>query len=575
MKEEFDLKHYYRGLDGLRTLAILSVILYHLMPEVFKGGFLGVPLFFSISGFLITAPLVKEKQTEGRINFKEFYLKRVKRIYPSLITVIIIVGCVAIFKEKDSNYLLEAASALFGVNNLWQMTNQVSYFDQFKDVNLLKHLWSLSVELQFYLILPIIIQKIVTKKEPVRYLREFFVITSLVSWLVLMIVYLLKGNSTAYYLFSGRFLSFGMGSLVSLYYHQLEKKISLNHSLLTLLLVLVSLFTISDYKSMTYLVGMMGFSALASLLIWGVASQEKMDKLFSNKVFDFIGTRSYDIYLWYYPVIVLYQKYTKWDGSYFLIHLIIQLLILGVLSEFTYNLSRYLVGKRDRKSMIQVLISFEMVCLVSVMIVSGFVISNQMKPVVTKSPQVTVTTKSTTESTTSESATKTVVPEEPKKKTIREVNHLLFLGDSVMLGAESSIYEAFEGKQITFNAVVGKQPYEILTDLSAVDLTGIDTVVIGLGNNGLIRRDEFDQVVRQLSDKNIVFITTTVEMSWQVPSNNLLKEYVKNNKNILLCDWNTYVEQHPENQFFVEDGIHLTVEGQTAYSQEIKDCLAN
>lgn len=575
MKEEFDLKHYYRGLDGLRTLAILSVILYHLMPEVFKGGFLGVPLFFSISGFLITAPLVKEKQTEGRINFKEFYLKRVKRIYPSLITVIIIVGCVAIFKEKDSNYLLEAASALFGVNNLWQMTNQVSYFDQFKDVNLLKHLWSLSVELQFYLILPIIIQKIVTKKEPVRYLREFFVITSLVSWLVLMIVYLLKGNATAYYLFSGRFLSFGMGSLVSLYYHQLEKKISLNHSLLALLLVLISLFTISDYKSMTYIVGMMGFSALASLLIWGVASQEKMDKLFSNKVFDFIGTRSYDIYLWYYPVIVLYQKYTKWDGSYFLIHLIIQLLILGVLSEFTYNLSRYLVGKRDRKSMIQVLISFEMVCLVSVMIVSDFVISNQMKPVVTKSPQVTVTTKSTTESTTSESDTKTVVPEEPKKKRIREVNHLLFLGDSVMLGAESSIYEAFEGKQITFNAVVGKQPYEILTDLSAVDLTGIDTVVIGLGNNGLIRRDEFDQVVKQLSDKNIVFITTTVEMSWQVPSNNLLKEYVKNNKNILLCDWNTYVEQHPENQFFVEDGIHLTVEGQTAYSQEIKDCLAN
>ncbi len=575
MKEEFDLKHYYRGLDGLRTLAILSVILYHLMPEVFKGGFLGVPLFFSISGFLITAPLVKEKQTEGRINFKEFYLKRVKRIYPSLITVIIIVGCVAIFKEKDSNYLLEAASALFGVNNLWQVTNQVSYFDQFKDVNLLKHLWSLSVELQFYLILPIIIQKIVTKKEPVRYLREFFVITSLVSWLVLMIVYLLKGNSTAYYLFSGRFLSFGMGSLVSLYYHQLEKKISLNHSLLALLLVLISLFTISDYKSMTYIVGMMGFSALASLLIWGVASQEKMDKLFSNKIFDFIGTRSYDIYLWYYPVIVLYQKYTKWDGSYFLIHLIIQLLILGVLSEFTYNLSRYLVGKRDRKSMIQVLISFEMVCLVSVMIVSGFVISNQMKPVVTKSPQVTATTKSTTESTTSESATKVVVPEEPKKKTIREVNHLLFLGDSVMLGAESSIYEAFEGKQITFNAVVGKQPYEILTDLSAVDLTEIDTVVIGLGNNGLIRRDEFDQVVKQLSDKNIVFITTTVEMSWQVPSNNLLKGYVKNNKNILLCDWNTYVEQQPENQFFVEDGIHLTVEGQTAYSQEIKDCLAN
>ncbi|MEG2254406.1 MAG: acyltransferase family protein [Vagococcus sp.] len=575
MKEEFDLKHYYRGLDGLRTLAILSVILYHLMPEVCKGGFLGVPLFFSISGFLITAPLVKEKQTEGRINFKEFYLKRGKRIYPSLITVIIIVGCVAIFKEKDSNYLLEAASALFGVNNLWQMTNQVSYFDQFKDVNLLKHLWSLSVELQFYLILPIIIQKIVTKKEPVRYLREFFVITSLVSWLVLMIVYLLKGNVIAYYLFSGRFLSFGMGSLVSLYYHQLEKKISLNHSLLALLLVLISLFTISDYKSMTYIVGMMGFSALASLLIWGVASQEKMDKLFSNKIFDFIGTRSYDIYLWYYPVIVLYQKYTKWDGSYFLIHLIIQLLILGVLSEFTYNLSRYLVGKRDRKSMIQVLISFEMVCLVSVMIVSGFVISNQMKPVVTKSPQVTVTTKSTTESTTSESATKVVVPEEPKKRTIREVKHLLFLGDSVMLGAESSIYEVFEGKQITFNAVVGKQPYEILTDLSAVDLTGIDTVVIGLGNNGLIRRDEFDQVLKQLSDKNIVFITTTVEMSWQVPSNNLLKEYVKNNKNILLCDWNTYVEQHPENQFFVADGIHLTVEGQTAYSQEIKDCLAN
>lgn len=575
-RKERQLKKYYHGLDGLRTIAIIGVILYHLLPDVFKGGFLGVPLFFSISGFLITAPLIEEKKISGRINYKKFYFKRIKRIYPSLLVMLFIVGLIAILLEKDNKYLMEAGSSLLGVNNLWQLSNNVSYFEQFKNLNLLKHLWSLSVELQFYLIMPFIVQSLVNKKNGVNRLREFLVITTLLSWLIMMSVFLFKGNSTVYYLFTARFFSFSMGSLVSILYFNFGLRRTFDRGLITIIFMLFCFIIISDYKALTYLIGMFIFSLLGSLVIWAVVSQPKIDQLLSNKFFEFIGVRSYDIFLWYYPVLALYQKYAKWDGSQPVFHISLQLLIILVLSNFTYHLSRYIVGKREKKNNLKLVIAFECLFLVSVTVVAGNIILNHQKKMelttITSSTKEVVTKKETQDSTTKET-TKTSTTETEELNPKKEVNNLLFLGDSVMLGAEEKINETFNGKNIAIKARVGKQPYEIVTDLEETDLSQYETVIIGVGNNGLVRKNEFDQIVKELANKQLIFITTAVEMAWKVPSNNLLKEYDKNNKNINLLDWDKYVSQHLNDSLLTEDGIHLTLKGQEEYTRLLKEVL--
>ena len=566
------LKKYYHGLDGLRTIAIIGVVLYHLLPNVFKGGFLGVPLFFSISGFLITAPLIEEKKTSEHINYKKFYLKRIKRIYPSMVIMLVVVGLIALIVEKDQGYWMEAISSLLGVNNLWQLNNQVSYFEQFKDLNLLKHLWSLSVELQFYLIMPLIVGKFVNKKNGVNRLREFLVIMTLLSWLIMMTVFLFKGNSTVYYLFTARFFSFSMGSIVSILYFNHNLKRNFNHSLVTIGLMLIALFVISDYKSSTYLVGMFAFSLLGAFTIWSVVSNDKIDQLFSNKFFQFIGLRSYDIFLWYYPVLALYQKYVKWDGSLPTFHITVQLLIILALSNFSYYLSQYIVGKREKKNTLQLVIAVECLFLVGITVTAGTMILNHQKETkieVATSSSSSEISKNITKEPEPKKETETTTKPEPKK----EVNSILFLGDSVMLGAEEKIKETFNGKQLEVKARVGKQPYEILTDLEETDLTQYEMVVIGVGNNGLVRKNEFDQIVNELENKRIIFVTTAVEMPWKVPSNNILKEYDKNNKNIELFDWDTYVAQHPNEGLLEEDGIHLTLRGQEEYTRLLKEVI--
>ncbi|HCM90407.1 MAG TPA: acyltransferase [Vagococcus sp.] len=574
VRKEIQLKKYYHGLDGLRTIAIIGVILYHLLPDIFRGGFLGVPLFFSISGFLITAPLIEEKTKSNCVNYKSFYLKRIKRIYPSLLVMIIIVGLIAILIEKDYKYLMEAGSSLLGVNNLWQLSNKVSYFEQFKDLNLLKHLWSLSVELQFYLMMPFIVQYLVNKKNGVTRLREFLVIATLLSWLIMMSVFLFKGNSTVYYLFTARFFSFSMGSLVSILYFNFDLKRTFSRSIITIILMLGCFVLISDYKASTYLIGMFIFSLLGSLVIWAVVSQPKIDQLLSNKFFEFIGIRSYDIFLWYYPVLALYQKYAKWDGSLPVFHISLQLLIILVLSNFTYYLSQYMVGKRGKKNNFKLIIALECLFLVGMVVVtSNFMLNNlketQLKTItnstekeVVKEKNREIVTKETTQFSTTE-----------KVESKKEVNNLLFLGDSVMLGAEEKISEIFNGKNIAIKARVGKQPYEIVTDLEETDLTQYEIVIIGVGNNGLVRKNEFDQIVKELDNKQIIFITTAVELAWKVPSNNLLKEYDKNNKNISIFDWDIYVNQHPNDGLLEEDGIHLTLKGQEEYTQLLKEVI--
>ncbi|MEI3364560.1 MAG: acyltransferase [Enterocloster sp.] len=152
-------RRYIKELDGIRAIAVIMVLAYHLKLALFKSGFLGVTVFFVLSGYLITGILISEVEEEGTIDLKNFWLRRIRRLVPavmSMAVVIIFVSAVVnriIFTKGCKDFL----ASVLGFNNWWQIFNKISYFEAAGVPSPFTHCWSLAIETQFYLIYPLIL----------------------------------------------------------------------------------------------------------------------------------------------------------------------------------------------------------------------------------------------------------------------------------------------------------------------------------------------------------------------------------------------------------------------------------
>lgn len=150
---------YVPALDGIRTLAVAAVVLYHLNPALAPGGMQGVTIFFVLSGFLITRLLLVELHNTGTIDFKAFWKRRLRRLVPAIFTVIVVTAALCTLLNHVMLTKMRPdiiPSALF-VNNWWQIFNQQSYFNAVGDPSPLTHFWSLAIEMQFYLVWPVVL----------------------------------------------------------------------------------------------------------------------------------------------------------------------------------------------------------------------------------------------------------------------------------------------------------------------------------------------------------------------------------------------------------------------------------
>ena len=147
------------GLDGLRGVAVLAVMAYHLNLESFlTAGFLGVDIFFTVSGFIITALLLQEHAQTSRIDFAAFYLRRARRLFPAaLVMLLVLVPLTPLLMPVALQRLAEDLPAAFlYLSNWWQIVSQQSYFEAIEHPRLLQHLWSLAIEEQYYLLWPLL-----------------------------------------------------------------------------------------------------------------------------------------------------------------------------------------------------------------------------------------------------------------------------------------------------------------------------------------------------------------------------------------------------------------------------------
>ncbi len=176
------MKLLYRpDIDGLRAIAVLSVIIYHLFPEALPGGFVGVDMFFVISGYLITK-IIYSDAIDNKFTYTEFYKRRALRIFPSLITVLtasLIYGWFFLLQGEYSSLGKNVFTGAFFIANIGYILES-GYFDTASELKPLLHLWSLGVEEQFYIIWPTVILLIVKKKNSARIYMPLLFIASLI-----------------------------------------------------------------------------------------------------------------------------------------------------------------------------------------------------------------------------------------------------------------------------------------------------------------------------------------------------------------------------------------------------------
>ncbi|MFW8051809.1 acyltransferase family protein [Vagococcus fluvialis] len=618
-------RKYITGIDGLRSIAVIGVILYHLTPRFMPGGFLGVTLFFVISGYLMTDILLTEWQERQKIGLKQFYVKRARRIYPSLFVLFIVTGSSFLFISKDllNNFKQIVTSSLLNVNNFWQIMNGSSYFDRFGNESPFTHLWSLSIEGQFYLIWPILVAFLVYKQKNHQRLSRFILFTTMLSGILMIAFYNPDNLNRLYYGTDTRLFSILIGAYLAIYLRDHEKRIAALSEGVKLTICIASIIGIGtsfiflkDSNPFVYQGFMFIFSVMSALLLGVVIASEKSNRLLTNPLFKWIGTRSYEIYLWQFPVMIGYEKMIKWDGSNVWFHLLLQFVMILLLSELTYRLvmwfRHHVVFSKEWFSKVVTTTKGKAGLGLTAVLLVTFVVSLAVAPsgrtnasvalekklldnqkmiekqeaTKEKETKETTTSSETKTSETKESQTKeeTEKPKQPDKDLIKlsdkETNYLKTvdfsaIGDSVLLSAAPEIKAIFPSSEI--DAEVGRQLMDsepVFKKASKDNKLG-DVVLVVLGTNGSFTTKEMEDIMAYLTDKEVFFVNTMVQRPWQKAVNEELAKTAKNHENVHIIDWKKYSNGMAE--WFDVDDVHLTPVGAENFSyligKEIYDVL--
>ncbi|MGV3464386.1 MAG: acyltransferase family protein, partial [Heyndrickxia sp.] len=341
-------KRYIHSLDGLRALAVFSVIFYHLGFGWASGGFLGVCVFFVLSGYLITDLLISEKEGTGKIDLKSFWYRRARRLLPAMFTLLIVLLCwVVLFDRHFLSSLrgdMIAASLYF--SNWWYIFHHVSYFESFNSPSLLTHFWSLAVEEQFYLLWPLLIViglKFLSKRM-VLFLTLF---AASLSGITMAFLYQPGMDpSRVYYGTDTRAFSLLIGAALALCWptNKLAVKVPFKSRVFLnlvggfgLLILLWMLVHTNQYENFLYLGGMVLLSVVTAILLAAlVHPASSISRIFDLKPLRFLGVRSYGIYLWHYPIIMLTTPAVHTEGIS-IFRVLFQIALIILLSSLSYT----------------------------------------------------------------------------------------------------------------------------------------------------------------------------------------------------------------------------------------------
>jgi peptidoglycan/LPS O-acetylase OafA/YrhL len=605
---------YIPALDGVRALAVAAVLVYHGNLGWWSGGFLGVDVFFVLSGYLITSVLLDAWQKNGgrTLGLWRFYVHRARRLLPALLVMIVVTSAyVVVFLPDEASKLRGGVVASFGyVTNWYLIFHQQSYFAAIGRQPMLQHLWSLAIEEQFYLVWPLVLGLALKFWRPSRVKLALTILgAAAVSALLMAVLYRAGGDpSRVYYGTDTHASGLLIGAAVAvlappwLLRGRLGKRapVALDAMGFTGLLLLVWCFAnVSEFDTALYRGGYVVFAGIAALVVLVAAHPATTitSSLLGTPPMVWIGKRSYGIYLWHWPVYLVTRPGLDIPLTGIPLFVFRVAVTVG-LAAASYRyvevpirsgaLSRRLAAFRQlpllQRRRVRARLGFAGAAVIAATVMLGIGLA-VAQPVPrppgfpTKAANIAITTTTTAPrapgSTSAPAPAPAGAPSSPSTTLVPlgPLARVTAIGDSVMLGAQASL-RGFLGDRLQLDANVSRhftEGLDVARRLHAAGQLG-DVVVIHLGTNGAIPEDQLNELLQLLSSvKRVVVVNAKVDRPWEGPDNEVIAAVVPRFPNAVLFDWHAAASEHPE--FLVQDGVHLSSAGQAHYALVIASKL--